>query len=99
MSSSVHTSMQHDSALKQACGTARYLDDIPEPKALLHLYIAMSSHAHAKITSLDIAPVRQADGVACVMTATDIPGHNNVSPFGGDDPLFAADVVEYAGQP
>jgi xanthine dehydrogenase large subunit len=91
--------MQHDSALKQACGTARYLDDIPEPKALLHLYIAMSTQAYAKITSLDISPVQQANGVACVITATDIPGHNDVSPFGGDDPLFAENLVEYAGQP
>ncbi|MCF6220764.1 MAG: xanthine dehydrogenase molybdopterin binding subunit [Robiginitomaculum sp.] len=96
---SVHKSVGHDSALKQACGTARYLDDIPEPKALLHMYIAMSGHAHAEIKSLDLTDVRAARGVACVLTADDIPGHNDVSPFGGDDPLFAEGLVEYVGQP
>jgi len=100
---SVHKSVQHDSALKQACGTARYLDDIPEPKALLHMYIAMSTHAHAEIKSMDVSDVENARGVrcgvGCVLTAKDIPGHNDVSPFGGDDPLFAETLVEYVGQP
>ncbi len=96
---SVHKSVRHDSALKQACGTARYLDDIPEPKALLHMYIAMSEHAHAEIKSMDLSEVRTARGVQCVLTADDIPGHNDVSPFGGDDPLFADGLVEYVGQP
>ncbi|MBL4854378.1 MAG: xanthine dehydrogenase molybdopterin binding subunit [Robiginitomaculum sp.] len=96
---SVHKSVQHDSALKQACGVARYLDDIPEPKALLHMYIAMSSHAHANIKSMDLTAVENARGVKCVLTAKDIPGHNDISPFGGDDPLFAENLVEYAGQP
>ncbi|PHR86895.1 MAG: xanthine dehydrogenase molybdopterin binding subunit [Moritella sp.] len=96
---SVYKSIQHDSALKQACGTARYLDDIPEPKALLHMYIAMSTHAHAKIKSMDLSAVKNARGVQCVLSAKDIPGHNDVSPFGGDDPLFAESLVEYVGQP
>ncbi len=96
---SVHKPVQHDSALKQACGVARYLDDIPEPKALLHMYIAMSSEAHAKINYMDLSAVETARGVKCVLTAKDIPGHNDISPFGGDDPLFAENLVEYAGQP
>ncbi len=96
---SVHKSIQHDSALKQACGTARYLDDIPEPKALLHMYIAMSEHAHGKINSMDLSAVQTAHGVKCVLAAKDILGHNDISPFGGDDPLFAQSVVEYVGQP
>jgi len=96
---SVHKSVRHDSALKQACGTARYLDDIPEPKALLHMYIAMSRHTHAEIKSMDLSAVKSARGVKCVLSAKDIPGHNDISPFGGDDPLFAENLVEYVGQP
>jgi xanthine dehydrogenase large subunit len=95
----VHKPVMHDSGLKHACGTARYLDDIPEPSSLLHLYIAMSPHAHAKIKSMDLSDVEKARDVECVLTADDIPGVNDVSPFAGDDPLFAHDVVEYAGQP
>jgi len=94
-----HHPLVHDSALKQTCGAAHYLDDIPEPKGMLHLYIAMSTQAHAKIKSMDLSPVISARGVKCVIGAKDIPGHNDVSPFGGDDPLFAQDIVEYIGQP
>jgi xanthine dehydrogenase large subunit len=95
----VHHPIIHDSGLKHACGTARYLDDIPEPKSILHMYIAMSPHAHAKIISMDLSKVREARGVECVLAAEDIPGRNDVSPFAGDDPLFAEKLVEYAGQP
>ena len=35
-----------------------------------------------------------------VLTAEDIPGHNDVSPTGkNDDPVFAEKVVEFHGQP
>ena len=93
------TAHPHDSALKQSCGTARYLDDLVEPRGCLHLYIAMSPHAHAKICKMELDRVGAARGVACVLTAKDIPGHNDISPFGGDDPLFAEERVEYVGQP
>ena len=44
--------------------------------------------------------MRTAPGVACVLTAADVPGHNDVSPaHRGDDPIFADGLVEYYGQP
>ncbi|MCJ9430587.1 xanthine dehydrogenase molybdopterin binding subunit [Kordiimonas marina] len=95
----VHTELRHDSAHKHVAGTAHYIDDLPEPKNLLHIYVAMSERPHARLVEMDLAPVRAADGVACVLSAKDIPGHNDVSPFAGDDPLFATDFVEYVGQP
>jgi xanthine dehydrogenase large subunit len=43
--------------------------------------------------------VRSAPGVIDVLTAADIPGDNDVSPTPAhDDPIFATDLVEYAGQ-
>ncbi len=95
----VHKDLRHDSAHKHVSGEAIYIDDLPEPKDLLHLYVAMSTKAHARITAMDLTAVRAAKGVACVLTADDIPGHNDVSPFAGDDPLFAEGLVEYVGQP
>lgn len=95
---SVHSSRPHDSAAKQVAGEALYIDDIPEPKDLLHLYIAQSEKAHAKLLKLDVAAVRLAQGVVAVLTAEDVPGNNDASPIAGDDPVFAEDVVEYAGQ-
>jgi len=95
----VHKDLAHDSAHKHVAGSAVYIDDIPEPKNLLHIYVAMSEKAHADISGLDLRAVKAAPGVACVLSAADIPGENDVSPFAGDDPLFAETLVEYIGQP
>ncbi len=95
----VHADLRHDSAHKHVAGDAVYIDDLPEPKDMLHLYVAMSEKAHATIESMDLNGVRAATGVALVLTADDIPGHNDVSPFAGDDPLLAEKLVEYIGQP
>jgi len=95
----VHKDLRHDSAHKHVAGSAVYIDDLPEPKNLLHIYVAMSEKAHADIKTMDLAAVKAAPGVACVLIADDIPGHNDVSPFAGDDPLFAEGLVEYIGQP
>ncbi len=95
----VHKDLRHDSAHKHVSGEAVYIDDIPEPKDMLHIYVAMSEKAHARITAMNLAAVKAARGVALVVAAEDIPGHNDVSPFAGDDPLFADDLVEYIGQP
>ncbi len=95
----VHKELKHDSAHKHVSGEAVYIDDMPEPKDMLHIYAAMSEHAHARILAMDLEAVKTAKGVACVIAAGDIPGHNDVSPFAGDDPLFADGLVEYIGQP
>jgi len=88
----------HDSARKHVAGTAVYTDDIPEPPGTLQVYIAMSTRAHARLVRLDVAAVRHAPGVACVLTAADVPGRNDVSPIAGDDPMFAEGLVQYVGQ-
>ncbi|MDP3738855.1 MAG: xanthine dehydrogenase molybdopterin binding subunit [Hyphomonadaceae bacterium] len=88
----------HDSAEKHVSGRALYIDDMPEPKGLLHLAIGMSTKAHARISKLDLDAVRSAPGVVTVLTAADIPGKNDVSPIAGDDPLFADGLVQYHGQ-
>lgn len=94
----VNQSVRHDSAHKHVSGEATYIDDIPEPRKLLHVYVAMSKKAHARVTRLDVSAVREAEGVAAVLTARDIPGINDVSPIMGDDPVFADGLVQYVGQ-
>jgi xanthine dehydrogenase large subunit len=90
--------LRHDSAVKHVTGTATYTDDIPEPPGTLHVHIAQSTRAHARITALDLAAVRAAPGVVAVFAAADVPGVNDVSPVMGDDPMFAVGLVEYWGQ-
>ncbi len=94
----VHKTQRHDSGHKHVAGEAIFIDDIPTPAGTLAVHIAMSDKAHAKILSLDLAAVKMAPGVVAVIAAADIPGTNDISPAMGDDPLFATDLVEYAGQ-
>jgi hypothetical protein len=39
-------------------GQATYTDDIPELQGTLHAALGLSSKAHARITAMDLAPVR-----------------------------------------
>jgi len=94
----VGVATEHDSAVKHVAGEALYIDDVPEPRDLLHAYVLLSPHAHARITRLDVTAVRAAPGVAAVLTAEDIPGVNDVGPAFPGDPILAPGLVEYHGQ-
>ena len=90
--------LPHDSAERHVSGRALYIDDLPEPEGILHIAVGGSPVARGKLVSLDVSDVRSAPGVVAVLTAADIPGKNDVSPAMGDDPMFAADRVEFIGQ-
>jgi xanthine dehydrogenase large subunit len=96
--SPVGASIPHDSASKHVSGQAIYIDDMPEPPGLLHAFLGLSPHAHARIRSIDLSAVIATPGVAAVMTAKDIPGVNDVGPAFMGDPIFAEGLVEYHGQ-
>jgi xanthine dehydrogenase large subunit len=95
----VHTSVPHDSAPAHVAGSARYVDDMPEPPGLLHLAFGIAADGHAQLDGLDLTAVRAAEGVVAVYTAADIPGVNDVSPVFGDDKLLADGEILYPGQP
>jgi len=96
----VFSAVCHDSAHKHVAGTASYVDDLPEPRELLHAYIGTSEYAHARILSVDLSAVRQFPGVIDTLVAADIPGSNDISPMHThDEPVLAHDLVQFAGQP
>ena len=100
----VHTPRRHDSAEKHVTGTALYADDVPEPKDLLHCYLALADVACATIAPVDLGPVRASEGVVWVASADDIPGANDTGPVVQDEPMLAASetrpgAVHFAGQP
>jgi xanthine dehydrogenase large subunit len=96
----VNDDRQHDSAVKHVTGRAEYCDDIAEPVGTMHAYLGTSTVAHGRILSMDLDAVRAAPGVIGVLTAADIPGHNDVSPTGkNDEPVFPTDRVEFHGHP
>jgi xanthine dehydrogenase large subunit len=97
--SEVARPLRHDSAEGHVAGSARYVDDLPEPPGTLHLAFGLASDGHARLKRLDLSQVRAAPGVVAVFTAADIPGENNVGPVFHDDLLFAEDEILYPGQP
>jgi xanthine dehydrogenase large subunit len=95
----VGVSRPHESAELHVLGQATYTDDIPELQGTLHAALGLSSKAHARITAMDLAPVRSAPGVVAVYTAADIVGTNDCGPIIHDDPILSAGEVLYVGQP
>ncbi|TDQ61957.1 xanthine dehydrogenase molybdenum binding subunit apoprotein [Maritalea mobilis] len=90
----------HESAHKHVAGAADYLDDINEPAGTLHAYIGLSTIASGTIENIDFTDVLSHPNVLGVLTASDIPGENDVSPTGlHDDPIFADKEVLFLGQP
>ena len=95
----VGVSRPHESAQLHVLGQATYTDDIPELQGTLHAALGLSQKPHARLTAIDLAPVRAAPGVVAVYTARDIPGTNDCGPIIHDDPILADGLVEYVGQP
>ena len=94
------TARTHDSAAKHVAGEALYIDDVAEPAGLVHAYLGLAEIAHGRLVSLELDPVRSAPGVLDVLTATDIPGANDISStHRHDEPVFATDRILYHGQP
>jgi len=89
----------HDSAHLHVTGRALYCDDIPLPANALHGAFGLSSIAHGRIRECDLSAVLSAPGVVAVALPADIPGENNYGGAVHDDPIFAAELVQYAGQP
>src|SRR5690242_20711009 len=92
-------STRHESAHLHVSGRALYTDDVPLPANTLHAAFGLSSIAHGRIRSMDLAPVLASPGVVAIATAADVPGENNYGSAVHDDPIFAAGLVEYAGAP
>ncbi|MFN4015444.1 MAG: xanthine dehydrogenase molybdopterin binding subunit [Reyranella sp.] len=98
MSGKVHVARRHDSALKHATGQALYIDDMPEPPGTLHAALVLSEVACGRLVRLDADAAKTMPGVVAVLGPHDIPGRNDIAAIGKNEPLFAVDRVEFAGQ-
>ena len=58
-----------------------------------------SPHPSARIRSIDIGPAVAVTGVHAVLTAADVPGNPAYGLEHADQPVLAADVVRYEGEP
>ena len=91
--------MKNEDMAMHVRGTSRFVDDIPTGEGCLHAVLFTSPVARGRIRSLDITGAAAAQGVAAVYTHRDVPGLNQVGHVAKDQPLLAADSVEYIGQP
>ncbi len=97
---SVSRPLPHDAARQHVTGSARYVDDIPTPGNCLHLAFGLSSIAAGTITAMDLDAVRAAPGVVTVLTAADLPAHNDVSPTPAfHEEMLSSGEIHYRGQP
>lgn len=95
----IGAALAHESAALHVSGAAVYVDDMVELAGTLHAAVGLSQQAHARIRTLDLEAVCRAPGVVAVLTAADIRGENNCGPVLHDDPILAAGVVQFHGQP
>ena len=58
-----------------------------------------SPHPSARIVSIDLSAAWKIDGVEAIITADDVPGKLTYGLISQDQPVFAADVVRYVGEP
>jgi carbon-monoxide dehydrogenase large subunit len=89
-------------------GRGRYVDDVTPP-GTLHAFVVRSPLAHARLTGIDVAEARRAEGVAAVYTAADLaalgvsplPGAEGLPPGGLNPPypVLADGKVLWVGQP
>ena len=94
----VRKPLPHDSAARHVSGEALYVDDLPEPRDLVHIWVGLSTNASAQITAKDYSAVLESPGVVAVIDSSSVPGENDCSPTVGDDPVFADGRVDFAGQ-
>jgi xanthine dehydrogenase large subunit len=97
--------LRHESAVGHVTGAARYVDDIAEKRAVsgaaaLHVWPVQANVARGRLDALDVQAAVAMPGVRAVLSATDIPGDNDIGAIRKDEPLFCAvgSEVQYAGQ-
>ena len=88
----------HESSIAHVTGQALYVDDVVLPVGALHVAVGVSEYPRAKLTRMDLGDVIASRGVVDVITASEIPGANQVGPVVEDEPLLVETDVEYTGQ-
>lgn len=81
--------------VEKVTGKAKFLGDLVVP-GMLHGKILRSTHAHARIVSIDSAKAEALPGVAAVLTAADI---GDLVPTYNGRPVVAMEKVRYVGEP
>lgn len=93
----IGTAMRRTDAPPKLTGQERFSGDIPLA-AVLHARPVLSTHAHARLVSVDKEGALAVSGVVAVLTAADLPFTEAGGPPRASESLARKEVV-YAGQP
>jgi CO/xanthine dehydrogenase Mo-binding subunit len=85
-------------AMDKVLGRAVYSEDISFPD-MLYGRVLRAGIPHAIIEEIDVREAKALAGVACVLTAKDIPGVNRYGIAYQDQVALAEDKVRYIGDP
>jgi CO/xanthine dehydrogenase Mo-binding subunit len=95
-------------ALGKAVGATAYAGDYAMPN-MLYARVFRSTEPAARIRRLDVSKARALPGVACVLTASDLPDAKLTTDMpgqtgqqrrtGSDAPVLASEVVRFVGEP
>jgi xanthine dehydrogenase large subunit len=89
----------HDSAVTHVTGESIFLDDLPPLAGELLAGIVPAPFAHGTLKSLDLSTSVAVPGVAVILTARDVPGHNLFGPAVKDELLLVESESVFPGQP
>jgi xanthine dehydrogenase D subunit len=84
--------------IPKVSGAFEYASDL-RMEGMLWGATLRSPHPHAAIRRVDITGALASPGVAAVLLAADVPGKNRFGLNFDDQPVLAADVVRYCGEP
>ncbi len=85
-------------AVDKVLGKAIYSEDMSFPDMLFGR-VLWAGVPHAVIENIDVSRAKDMNGVACVLTARDIPGRNLYGIAFQDQSALAEEKVRYAGDP
>jgi len=80
-------------------GQTSYVDDIPEPRDLLHAAIVPSPSAHGRLVRLETSEASARFPKAIFLSAADIPGTNQIGNAVPDEPLLCDGEWHFRGEP
>lgn len=89
----------HYDAVDHVRGTSQYIDDVPPPAGTLYAAVVGSPVAKGRLRAIHADKARSTPGVAAVITATEIPGQNQIGALLPDEELLAAQEVAFIGHP
>lgn len=92
-------SAEHNSIRYHVSGESVYIHDMSLSESALVGHLVYSTHAHAKIKSLNCFQAKALKGVVAVLTHRDIPGVNQMGPIAKDEPCLVENVVTFIGAP